>query len=91
MIEPLGASALLEDLGRAGDVTTDAIVPRGLKWNGVLVARQAGVVAGLDLRGWRFSLIDPAALKLRGQEKPTGQRVAPKDVVAVIGGPPGAL
>ena len=27
MIEPLVRAALLEDLGRAGDITTDAIVP----------------------------------------------------------------
>jgi nicotinate-nucleotide pyrophosphorylase (carboxylating) len=29
MIEPLVRMALLEDLGRAGDLTTDAIVPLG--------------------------------------------------------------
>ncbi len=27
MIEPVVRAALLEDLGRAGDITTDAIVP----------------------------------------------------------------
>ena len=27
MVEPLVRAALLEDLGRAGDITTDAIVP----------------------------------------------------------------
>ncbi len=30
MVEPLVRAALLEDLGRAGDLTTDAIVPAGL-------------------------------------------------------------
>ena len=28
MLEPLVRAALLEDLGRAGDITTDAVVPK---------------------------------------------------------------
>src|SRR5262249_13368788 len=58
MIEPLVRSALLEDLGRAGDLTTDAIAPADLVVNASLVARQSGVVAGLDLVGLAFRLID---------------------------------
>ena len=49
MIEPIVRAALLEDLGRAGDITTDAIAPGDLATTTALVARQAGVVAGLDL------------------------------------------
>ena len=49
MLEPLVRMALLEDLGRAGDLTTDAIVPPELLTETVLAARQPGVVAGLDL------------------------------------------
>ena len=41
-------AALLEDLGRAGDLTTDAIVPADALQTPWLVARQPGVVAGLD-------------------------------------------
>ena len=42
-------NALAEDLGRAGDITTDAVIPADLKCRGVFVARQPGVIAGLDL------------------------------------------
>ena len=56
MIEPLVRAALLEDLGRAGDITTDAIVPAELRTETALVARQTGVVAGLD-----FALMPPSA------------------------------
>jgi nicotinate-nucleotide pyrophosphorylase (carboxylating) len=49
MIEPLVRMALLEDLGLAGDLTTDAIVPAGHRATTLLVARQTGVIAGLDL------------------------------------------
>ena len=37
MIEPLVRAALLEDLGRAGDLTTDAIVPAGRRARAVLM------------------------------------------------------
>jgi nicotinate-nucleotide pyrophosphorylase (carboxylating) len=41
--------ALAEDLGRAGDVTSIATVPETTTANAVMVARQAGVIAGLPL------------------------------------------
>ena len=85
MLEPLVRMALLEDLGRAGDITTDAIVPAGLIARVVLNARQAGVVAGLDLARIAFRLIDPViAMRV---ERPDGSRVAPGDVIAVLEGP----
>jgi len=37
MLEPVVRAALLEDLGRAGDLTTDAIVPTDRRARGVLV------------------------------------------------------
>ncbi len=60
MLEPLVRHALLEDLGRAGDLTTDAIVPIDARTEAALVARQAGVIAGLDLARLAFELIDPS-------------------------------
>ena len=53
-------AALLEDLGRAGDLTTDSIVPEDARTTCALVARQPGVVCGLDFALWSFRLIDPA-------------------------------
>lgn len=60
MLEPLVRMALLEDLGRAGDLTTDTIVPADASDTLRLVARQEGVLAGLDLARLAFSLLDPA-------------------------------
>jgi nicotinate-nucleotide pyrophosphorylase (carboxylating) len=60
IIEPIVRAALLEDLGRAGDITTDAIVPEDAKVEAEIAARQAGVVAGLDAALLAFELIDPA-------------------------------
>jgi nicotinate-nucleotide pyrophosphorylase (carboxylating) len=85
MIEPLVRMALLEDLGRAGDLTTDAIVPADHRATTLLVARQAGVVAGLDLARLAFQLIDPA-IEMR-IERNDGAVLAPGDVIAAITGP----
>jgi nicotinate-nucleotide pyrophosphorylase (carboxylating) len=41
--------ALEEDLGRAGDITSIATIPETTKTHAVMVARQAGVIAGLPL------------------------------------------
>jgi nicotinate-nucleotide pyrophosphorylase (carboxylating) len=41
--------ALDEDLGRAGDITSIATIPETTKAHAVMVARQAGVIAGLPL------------------------------------------
>jgi nicotinate-nucleotide pyrophosphorylase (carboxylating) len=85
MLEPLARAALLEDLGRAGDITTDAIVPAGARATTVLAARQSGVVAGLDLAALVFRLIDPA-IEVSCQKR-DGDEVAPGDVIASIRGP----
>ncbi len=60
MIEPLVRAALLEDLGRAGDITSDAVIPRDATLSGAIGARQRGVVAGIDAAALAFRLLDPA-------------------------------
>jgi len=85
LIEPLVRQALLEDLGRAGDLTTDAIVPRDLEARTVMAARQEGVVAGLELAALAFRLIDPTI-----RFEPVvddGAAVAPGARVAMVDGP----
>lgn len=52
-------AALLEDLGRAGDVTSDAVLPPGLPAEALLVVRKAGRIAGLEVGLSAFRLLDP--------------------------------
>lgn len=59
LYEDIVRRALAEDLGRAGDLTTDAIVPPDLDAVGHLRARRAGRVAGLDVAALAFRLLDP--------------------------------
>lgn len=85
MLEPLVRTALLEDLGRAADLTTAAIVPAAARAETALVARQAGVVAGLELAVLAFRLIEPdieiAAIR------PDGSEISSGDVIATVQGP----
>ena len=85
IIEPLVRAALLEDLGRAGDITTDAIAPADLTIAAALVTRQAGVIAGLDLARLAFALMDPKiAFEV---DRPDGAAVAAGETVARVSGP----
>jgi nicotinate-nucleotide pyrophosphorylase (carboxylating) len=85
MYEPLVRTALLEDLGRAGDITADAIVPADRQASLVVRARQSGIVAGLDIACCTFQFVNPA-IRLT-VERPDGSVVAPGDVIAAIEGP----
>ena len=84
LLEPLAKSALLEDLGRAGDLTTDAIIPVGVRDRFVFAAREPGTVAGLDLARLTFTLIDPSVTFTA--HVADGDRVAPGDRVATVEG-----
>ncbi|HTS91093.1 MAG TPA: carboxylating nicotinate-nucleotide diphosphorylase [Stellaceae bacterium] len=59
IIEPIVRAALAEDLGRAGDITSDAIIPAEARARGILAARQPGIVAGIEVAATAFRLLDP--------------------------------
>ncbi|SFI90516.1 carboxylating nicotinate-nucleotide diphosphorylase [Methylobacterium brachiatum] len=89
LVEPVVRAALVEDLGRAGDITTDAIVPPGERMRGVIASRQAGVISGTDAASIAFALIDPAVTVT--VERGDGARVSPGDVVLRLEGPARAI
>lgn len=84
MLESLVKRALREDLGRAGDLTSDAIIPLDARARMRLAARQPGVLAGLDLARLAFRLMD-AGVELRVQRE-DGARLHPGDEIATIEG-----
>jgi nicotinate-nucleotide pyrophosphorylase (carboxylating) len=59
--EPVVRAALAEDFGLGGDITSDAIIAPERTATAALVARQPGVLAGLDAALFAFRLLDPAA------------------------------
>jgi nicotinate-nucleotide pyrophosphorylase (carboxylating) len=78
------ADALAEDLGLAGDLTTDATVSADATATAVIASRQAGVIAGLDLAQAAFAALD-ATVRF-DRMKADGDRVEKGDVVARISG-----
>jgi nicotinate-nucleotide pyrophosphorylase (carboxylating) len=75
--------ALAEDLGW-GDVTTEATVPADLQAHGVLVARCACVLAGLDVAAEAFRQLDPRVEFAR--KRSDGDACQPGETIAdVIG------
>lgn len=84
LVEPIVRAALAEDLGRAGDITTDAVVPPAARCAGAVVARRPGVIAGTDPAALAFHLMDPTiAITV---EHGDGARVAPGDTIMRIAG-----
>ncbi len=81
-------AALDEDIGD-GDVTTLSIVPADAQGKGRLVAKAAGVVAGLAVAQAAFRLVDPAVRFDALVEE--GAQVKPGDVLARVSGPTRAL
>lgn len=60
LVDAAVRAALAEDLGLAGDITTNATVPAAARAHAVLAARTSGTVAGLQLAAAAFALLDPA-------------------------------
>jgi nicotinate-nucleotide pyrophosphorylase (carboxylating) len=84
ILDPIVRLALAEDLGRAGDLTTDATIAPDTQLKVVIAARQQGVIAGLDAAAYALKLIDPS-VKLT-IEKPDGSILEKGDVVARLEG-----
>ncbi|MGP5201182.1 carboxylating nicotinate-nucleotide diphosphorylase [Psychrobacter aquimaris] len=59
LLRPLVEAALTEDLGRRGDVTSQATIPADIQAKLEIKARQAGVICGMDLARLSFALVDP--------------------------------
>jgi nicotinate-nucleotide pyrophosphorylase (carboxylating) len=84
LIEPIARHALEEDLGRAGDLTSDLTIPDDLRSKARLIARKGGTISGVVIAKCTFSLIDPALtvdIKI-----PDGASVQADTVLAVIEG-----
>lgn len=89
MVDEAVKAALLEDWGRAGDITTQATIPASASAVAVIASRQAGVLAGIELAQAAFRLTD-SAVRISGEQH-DGDRLSPGDVVVRIEGPARAI
>ena len=84
LLKPLVEAALIEDLGRRGDVTSQATIPAEMQAQLQIKARQAGVICGMDLARLAFALID-AQIEFIA-EVTDGQSVDANTVLATVRG-----
>ncbi|MBI3678349.1 MAG: carboxylating nicotinate-nucleotide diphosphorylase [Proteobacteria bacterium] len=85
LIEPIVRRALEEDLGRAGDITSELTIPSDKRASARLVARKAGTIAGLLTAECAFRLVD-SAIQFH-VEIPDGSTVKAGTVLATLEGP----
>lgn len=76
-------SALAEDIG-SGDATTNSIVPAEAVMHGQIIAKQEGVIAGLDVAQVVYRMVD-AKVDFRPQVA-EGSRVTDRQVLALVDG-----
>lgn len=82
-------AALAEDLGLAGDVTTDACIPADARAKAVIATRRPGVIAGLSVAEAAFRHLDPDvtfAIEIHD-----GSKAAARSVIARVEGRARAL
>lgn len=84
LLESLVRLALTEDLGRRGDVTSQATIPAQKQAQLQIRARQAGVICGMDLARLAFALIDGQIEFIAAVTD--GERVAADTVLATVRG-----
>lgn len=83
------AAALTEDLGLAGDITTNAIIPDDMSATAVFRARADGVVSGLDLVEETFRQLDDRVIVKRAIGDGMGVRSG--QAIATVSGPARAI
>ena len=84
LIEDAVRSALLEDLGRAGDITSNATLPEDAVAKAVLSSREAGTICGMGFARMAFTLINPT-VKFTALVK-DGARVKSGEDIAIVEG-----
>jgi nicotinate-nucleotide pyrophosphorylase (carboxylating) len=89
LVEAAVAAALAEDLGLAGDITSEATIPAGARASGVIATRKAGVIAGVQLAEAAFKALDrETRVEVLAAD---GAAVKPGDAIVRVSGDARAL
>ncbi len=84
LYEEIVRRELLDDMGRAGDITTDSIVPAEIPAEGKIRNRRPGCIAGIEIATSAFRLLEETVeVELL---KTDGTRVRENEVLAVLRG-----
>jgi nicotinate-nucleotide pyrophosphorylase (carboxylating) len=85
VVEQALRAALAEDLGSAGDLTSQAVIPEGALIEASIVTRQSGVVAGLTMSLQAFAFVNPSVTTVVAT--PDSSRVTAGTELASVAGP----
>jgi nicotinate-nucleotide pyrophosphorylase (carboxylating) len=84
VLDPIVRLALTEDLGRAGDLTTDATIPPGTEMSAQIRARKPGILAGMDAAAYALKLVDTSvSLDISIDD---GGKLEPGAIIATLSG-----
>lgn len=89
VLEQTVTAALTEDLGDAGDITTNATIAATQQAKAVIHARRAGTLAGMEAAMAAFRLVDPALMVKPVHQD--GDRLQANDAVLHLTGPARAI
>lgn len=89
LLKPFVQTALEEDLGRRGDVTSLATIPADQIATLNIVSRENGVIAGIDLARLAFAMIDEN-ITFNANVK-DGDKISPNMILATVHGNARAL
>ncbi|MBN3859335.1 MAG: carboxylating nicotinate-nucleotide diphosphorylase [Neisseriaceae bacterium] len=89
ILQPMVENALLEDLGERGDITSLALIDSDVLTELNIIAREAGVICGLELMYLAFKLIDKN-IEINYLVN-DGDRVEAKTIIATVSGRAQAL
>lgn len=89
LLKPFVEQALAEDLGRRGDITSQAIIPTDKMSTLHIVSRENGIIAGLDLARLAFSAVDEH-IEFIAQTQ-DGDAITPNQILATVTGNARAL
>ncbi len=85
ILDPIVRLALAEDLGRAGDLTTDATIKPGTQLTAHIRARKPGTLAGMDAAAYALKLVDSGVTL--DQKMSDGDALSPGNTIAIMSGP----
>jgi len=89
LYEDLIRLSLREDLGRGGDLTSEAVIPTGTTAQALIVAREKGCIAGLPIAAATFKAVDSSLIvEMKAKD---GDLVPPGAPLARVSGPAPSL
>ena len=84
LVDPIVRAALAEDLGRAGDITSQACIPAEAAMTARFAARKSGVLSGLACARLAFAALDPE-VKFE-PHLADGESLRPGEAIATVSG-----